>query len=70
MIDHNRVLYPYLLISLLSLLLLLSLPHELRFDNAIQKGVIMKTMNISIRTGYFNFCRRNKTLNNPELLTF
>ena len=49
---------------------LLSLLHELRFDNTIQKRIIMKAMNISIRTSYFIFCRRNKTWNNPELLTF
>ena len=48
---------------------LLSLPHELRFDITIQKKIIMKAMNISIRTSYFISCRRNKTWNNPELLT-
>ena len=49
---------------------LLSLLHELRFDITIQKRIIMKAMNISIRTSYFIFYRRNKTWNNPELLTF
>ena len=49
---------------------LLPLLHELHFDNSIQKRIIMKGMNISIRNSYFIFCRRNKTWNNPELLTF
>ena len=49
---------------------LLNLLHELHFDNTIQKRIIMKAMNISIRTSYFIFCRRNKTWNNSELLAF
>ena len=32
---------------------LLSLLHELRFDTTIQKTIITKDMNISIRTSYF-----------------
>ena len=48
---------------------LLSLLHELYFDKAITKRIIMKTMNISIRSSYYIFCRRNKPWTNPELLT-
>ena len=49
---------------------LLSLLHGLRSNDTIQKRIIIKAMNISIRTSYFIFCRRNKTWNNQELLTF
>ena len=48
---------------------LLSLLHELHFDKTITKRIIMKAMNISIRSSYYIFCHRNKTWTNPELLT-
>ena len=48
---------------------LLSLLHELHFDKTITKRIIMKAMNISIRSSYYIFCRRNKPWTNPELLT-
>jgi len=48
---------------------LLSLLHELHFDKKITKRIIMKAMNISIRSSYYIFCRRNKPWTNPELLT-
>ena len=41
---------------------LLSLLQELHFDKR------MKAMNISIRSSYYIFCRRNKPWTNPELL--
>ena len=48
---------------------LLSSQHELHFDKTITKRIIMKAMNISIRSSYYIFCRRNKPWTNPELLT-
>ena len=36
---------------------------------SITKRIIMKAMNISIRSSYYIFCRRNKPWTNPELLT-
>ena len=48
---------------------LLSLLHELHFNKTIIKRIIMKTMNISIRSSYYIFCRRNMPWTNPELLT-
>ena len=48
---------------------LLSLLQELHFDKTITKRIIMKAMNISIRSSYYIFCRRNKPWTNPELLT-
>ena len=46
-----------------------SLLNDLGFDKTIQKRIIMKTMNVSIRSSYFIFCQRNKPWTNPELLT-
>ena len=46
-----------------------TLLHDLHFDKIIQKRIIMKAMNISIRSSYYIFCRQNKPWNNPELLT-
>ena len=46
----------------------LSLLQDLSFDKLVQKRIIMKTINIAIRTSYFTFCQRNKPWNNPELL--
>ena len=48
---------------------LLSLLPELHFDKKITKRIIMKAMNISIRSSYYIFCRQNKPWTNPELLT-
>ena len=48
---------------------LLSLLHELQFDKIITKIIILEAMNISIRSSYYIFCRRNKPWTNPELLT-
>ena len=48
---------------------LLSLLHELHFDRTITKRIIMKAMNICIRSSYYIFCRRHKPWTNPELLT-
>ena len=47
---------------------LLSLLQDLSFDKLVQKRIIMKTINIAIRTSHFIFCQRNKPWNNPELL--
>ena len=46
----------------------LSLLQDLSFDKLVQKRIIMKTINIAIRTSYVISCLRNKTWNNPELL--
>ena len=46
-----------------------SLLNDLGFDKTIKKRIIIKTMNISIRSRYFIFCQRNKPWTNPELLT-
>ena len=46
----------------------LSLLQDLSFDKLVRKRIIMKTINIAIRTSYFIFCPRNKPWNNPELL--
>ena len=43
--------------------------QELNFDKTITKRIIMKAMNISIRSSYYIFCRRNKPWTNLELLT-
>ena len=43
--------------------------NDLGFDKTIQKRIIMKTMNVSIRSSYFIFCQRNKPWTSPELLT-
>ena len=48
---------------------LLSLLQDLQFDKNVTKRIIMKAMNISIRSSYYIFCRRNKPWTNPELLT-
>ena len=48
---------------------LLSLLNDLHFNKTIQKIFITKAMNISIRSGYYIFCRQNKPWTNPELLT-
>ena len=48
-----------------SFLLLL---QDLSFDKLVQKRIIMKTINIAIRTSCFIFCQRNRPWNNPELL--
>ena len=46
---------------------LLSLLKDLHFDKTIQKRIIMKAINISIRFSYYIFCLRNKPWTNPEL---
>ena len=46
----------------------LSLLQDLSFDKLVHKRIIMKTINIAIRTSYIIFCQRNKPWNNPELL--
>ena len=46
-----------------------SLLHDLHFNKIIQKRIIMKAVNISVRSSYYIFCRRNKPWTNPELLT-
>ena len=48
---------------------LLSLLQKLHFDKKITKRIIMKAMNISIRSSYYIFYRQNKPWTNPELLT-
>ena len=48
---------------------LFSLLHDLHFDKTITKRIIMKAMNISIRSSYYISCRRDKPWTNPELLT-
>ena len=48
-----------------SFLLLL---QDLSFDKLVQKRIIMKTINIVIRTSNFIFCQRHNPWNNPELL--
>ena len=47
---------------------LLSLLNDLYFDKNIQNRIIMNTMNISTRSSYYIFRRRNKPWANPELL--
>ena len=47
-----------------SFLLLL---QDLSFDKLVQNRIIMKTINIGIRTSYLIFCQRSKPWNNPEL---
>ena len=61
--DNDNNDYYYCCNSLLSLL------QELQFDKKITKRIIMTAMNISIRSSYYIFCRRNKPWTNPELLT-
>ena len=46
----------------------LSLLQDLSFDKLVQKRIIMKTINIAIRTSYVNFCQRNKPWKDPKLL--
>ena len=46
----------------------LSLLQDLSFDKVTQRRIIMKTINIAIRSTYYIFCQRNKPWNNPELL--
>ena len=48
----------------------LSLLQDLSFDKVTQRRIIMKTINIAIRSTYYIFCQRNKPWNNPELLNF
>ena len=48
----------------------LSLLQDLSFDKVTQRRIIMKTINIAIRSTYYIFCPRNKPWNNPELLNF
>ena len=48
----------------------LSLLQDLSFDKVTQRRIIMKTINIAIRSTYYIFCQRNKSWNNPELLNF
>ena len=48
----------------------LSLLQDLSFDKVKQRRIIMKTINIAIRSTYYIFCQRNKPWNNPELLNF
>ena len=45
-----------------------SLLHDLHFDKITQKRIIMKDMNISIRSSYYIICCPNKPWNNPECL--
>ena len=47
---------------------ILSLLQHLNFDKLVQKRIIMKTINIAIRTSYFIFCQRNKPWKNPDVL--
>ena len=47
-----------------------SLLHELHFDKTITKRIIVKAMNISVRSSFYIFCHRNKPWTNPELLLF
>ena len=46
----------------------LSLLQDLHFDKLMQKRIVMKTINIAIRSSYYIFCQRNKPWNSPELL--
>ena len=48
----------------------LSLLQDLSFEKVTQRRIIMKTINIAIRSTYYIFCKRNKSWNNPELLNF
>ena len=48
---------------------LLSFLNDIHFDKTIKKRIIMKTMNISITSSYYIFCRQDKPWTNPELLT-
>ena len=48
----------------------LSLLQDLSFDKVTQRRIIMKPINIAIRSTYYIFCQTNKPWNNPELLNF
>ena len=48
----------------------LSLLQDLSFDKVTQRRIIMKTINIAIRSTYYIFCQRYKPWSNPELLNF
>ena len=49
---------------------ILSLLQDLSFDKVTQRRIIMKTINIAIRSTYYIFCQRNKPWNNYEFLNF
>ena len=46
-----------------------SLLPYLHVDMNIKESIMMKAMNISIRSSYYVFCNRNKPWTNQELLT-
>ena len=46
----------------------LTLLKDLNFENVTQRRIIMKKINIAIRSTYYIFCQRNKPRSNPELL--
>ena len=48
----------------------LTLLKGLNFDKVIQRRIVMKAINITIRSTYYIFCQRNKPWNNLELLNF
>ena len=49
---------------------LLLMFDDLKLDKTAQKHVIKKITNIAIRSSYYNFCRRNKSWANPDLMDF
>ena len=42
----------------------------LQFDNTTKNYIIRKMITITIRTSYYNFCRRNKVWSSLELLSY
>ena len=48
----------------------LTLLQDLNFEKAAQRRIIIKTINIAIRSTYCIFCQRNELWSNPELLNF
>ena len=46
----------------------LTLLQDLNFDKVTQRRIIMKTINIAIRSTYYISCQRNKPWSNLELL--
>ena len=48
----------------------LEMLEDLKFDKTCRHYVVKKIMAIAVRTSYYVFCRRNKDLDNAELMTF
>ena len=73
--SHNKVIFINVSMGALGVMgascdSFLSLLQDLSFDKVTQRRIIMKTINIAIRSTYYIFCQRNKPWNNPELLNF